>query len=706
MKKKASATLTAVLVTLLVATVVTYFSERSRIRDSARLKAQEQAEQATQTIDTRLQHVMSIHRELFQGLGRLGDSETSVSRSLCETLTNVPILFGVGAAYVPGRFSAERELYAPYCREHPKGMATAGDEIVRIVQIEDSYDYTAPKNDWYHLPLIQKKDVWQEPHHGKSSKAWIVNITSPFFAPEDSYDPIGVGFTSLSLDKLRDLLASLELGEKGYSFLVSSGGNFIVHPKESYLGRSVVDAAEAGQDEGLRRIAEAVASGRSGYFDHSDELTGERSWVFHHPIPTSGWTLAVVLFQEEMAADLAELHSLRPWIVAQSVALGIWLAWLLLGAGEARGTRSLAFLSLAASLILVAGSVALIALFLQAGQKSSQDVVTMTSQEGLEEFLSDYETRTEELGRASTIRLPTGLFVQSVNFSGSNDVDLTGYVWQRYSGEQLEELRPGFIFPEAIKHKAEQAFDREEGKDRVIGWYFETTLRQSFDYDRYPFDSKQIWVRIWHRDFDKNVVLVPDLGAYGLTNPSAKPGLEEEIVTGDWLIARSFFGYKRHSYSTNFGLASYVGQDGFPELYYNILAMRESWEALTVHFILLVVVAVMLFAMLSSITSEEKKKAWTGFSFLGLLGGASGLFFVMNFAHVRLRGEVPENLVFLEWFYLLMYVVILSTTVTGFRVASGSPSRFLAYRDCLIPKLAYWPLLAGYAFCVSLVFFS
>ena len=706
MKKKASATLTAVLFTLLVATAVTYFSERSRIQDSARLKAQEKAERATQIIDDRLGHLLSTHQNLVQSLGNPGDSETKVSRSLCEMLTDLPILYGVGAAYAPGRFSPERELYAPYCREYPKGAATAGDEIVEVVQIEDAYDYTAPQYDWYHLPLIQKKDVWQEPHHGKSSQAWIVNITSPFFAPDDPLEPIGVGFSSLSLDKLRALLASLELGQKGYSFLVSPSGNFIVHPKESYLGRSVADVAETGEDEGLRHFADAVELGQSGYYEHSDGLTGERSWVFHHLIPTSGWTLAVVLLQEEMAADLAELHSLRPWIVAQAVALGLWLAWLVLGAGEARGTRSLAVLSLTATAVFVCGSVALVAMHLQTIHKKSRDIVVMTSQEGLEEYLADYETRTRELGRGATVRLPAGLFVQSVSFSGSNDVNLTGYVWQRYAEDLLEELRPGFIFPEAIKHKAQQAFDRKEGGDRVIGWYFETTLRQSFDYSHYPFDSKQIWIRIWHRDFDKNVVLVPDLAAYSLTNPSARPGLEEELVTGDWQISRSFFGYKQHSYSTNFGLASYVGQDDSPELYFNILAKRESWEALTVHFILLVVVAVMLFAMLSSITSEEKKKAWVGFSFLGLLGGASGLFFVMNFAHVRLRGEVPENLVFLEWFYLLMYVVILSTAVTGFRVASGSRSRFLAYRDCLIPKLVYWPLLAGYAFGVSFIFFS
>ncbi|MEM1181089.1 MAG: cache domain-containing protein [Acidobacteriota bacterium] len=707
MKKRALVALTAVLWMLLIATVGSYFLEKGRIQDSARRQAQGKAEAAAQTIDGRLEQVFKVHRGLVDSFARRDFTEEALDRTLCDTLVKTQILFGVGTAFKPRRFSPDKELFAPYCRELPGQVDSEGKPAIELVQVEDSYDYTGPENDWYHLPLMQEKDIWQEPHHGRSSEAWIVNITSPLKSAADPHEDIGVGYSSLSLGKLRELMGSLELGQKGYSYLVSRKGTVIVHPKESFIGESLSEIAKASGDAGLKKVAASLGSKQAGYFDHYDALTGERSWVFHLPIATTGWTLAVNFFQEEMAADLAKLHALRPLLVLQTVALALWMAWLLWGARRRElDEPSYGRVSVAATVVLVVGAVTLVALHQSSSHGGTDEIVMMTSEEGMEEFLSDYETLTEKLGKSPSIRLPTGLFVQSMGFSGANDVALTGYVWQRYTESMLEELRPGFVFPEAIKHKVQEVFSRQEGDEKVFGWYFETTLRQRFDYSQYPFDAKQIWVRIWHRDFDKNVVLVPDLGAYQLTNPNSKPGLEEELVTKDWLVAQSFFGYKQHSYSTDFGLDSYTGQDAFPELYFNILAKRESWGALTVHFILLAVVAVMLFAMLSSITSEEKKKAWIGFSFLSLLGGASGLFFVMNVAHTRLRGEVPENLVFLEWFYLVMYLVIVTTAVTGFGVASGAGPRLLTYRDCLIPKLVYWPLLASYAFVVSFVFFG
>lgn len=706
MRRRTWIVLTCTLALGLIAVTASYFVQRYQIEEQATLQAQQESEKATSVINSRLGDVLTAHRDLIRGLNTGVSAEEDLENYLCQVLSEVPLLFGVGAAFAPREFSDERYLFAPYCREQQ--MLGLEEEVqdVKVLQIEDSYDYTSPEHDWYHLPMIRKGEVWQEPHHGTASGAWIVNITSPFFSRGEAQSPTGVGFSSISLTKLQALLASLELGQKGYSFLVSEQGQFIVHPRESYLGKSVVDMAERQGDAGLKRIAEAVDTGQPGFFVHDDDLTGESSWVFYRRVETTGWTLVVVLLQEEMAHDLARLYSLRTWIVVQAVVFTAWIAWMFLGIGHSNPRRARVLFSVAVTLVLVAGSVVLIFLELQTAHQKSQDIVTMTSREGLEEFLADYDARTTQLGRESAVKLPTGLFVQSVDFSSSNDVDLTGYVWQRYSDAQLEQMRPGFVFPEAIQHQAEEVFRRRQGDEEVIGWYFETTLRQSFDYSRYPFDSKQIWIRIWHRDFDKNIVLVPDLEAYSLTNPSAKPGLEEDIVAKDWLIARTFFGYKQHNYSTDFGLDSYVGQDGFPELYFNILALRESGGALVVHFVLLIVVAVMLYAMLASITLEETKNLWIGYNFLGLLGGVSGLFFVLNIAHIQLRTEVPENLVFLEWFYFLMYLVILVTTVIGFQAALGKAPKFFVKQDFMLPKLLYWPLMGSFAFCVSFIFFT
>lgn len=61
-------------------------------------------------------------------------------------------------------------------------------------------------------------------------------------------------------------------------------------------------------------------------------------------------------------------------------------------------------------------------------------------------------------------------------------------------------------------------YRKEQGNEIVFGWYVNTSLRQTFDYSHYPFDRQDIWLRLWHLNFDRNVILVPDLKAYDAVN--------------------------------------------------------------------------------------------------------------------------------------------------------------------------------------------
>ena len=91
--------------------------------------------------------------------------------------------------------------------------------------------------------------------------------------------------------------------------------------------------------------------------------------------------------------------------------------------------------------------------------------------------------------------------------------------------------------------------------DEVIGWNFRSVLRQQFNYAKYPFDREEVWIRMWSRDFDKNIILTPDLVSYHTTDPGSKPGLElQDFVLEDWDITETFFSYRDNTYETNFGI--------------------------------------------------------------------------------------------------------------------------------------------------------
>ncbi|WP_428261498.1 hypothetical protein [Haliangium sp.] len=319
------------------------------------------------------------------------------------------------------------------------------------------------------------------------------------------------------------------------------------------------------------------------------------------------------------------------------------------------------------------------------------------------------------------VYVPTGVFVQSLKFVNASDVNITGYLWQRYdrneNGDLLQRFDdfktvPGFVLPEqvdSVNTVIDEGYRREDGSELTIGWYFDVTLRQPFDYSLYPLDQHNVWIRLWHQEFDGNVVLVPDLSSYKDTAAGVAFGLDHELVPGGWKIEETFFFYRSENYDTDFGIDSYIGQTGFPELHFNVVVSRKFMNAFVINLVPLIVVITLLFSVMMIVTSDEKKMGTFGFSTSGALGTASALFFVVMLAHIQLREQFAgAGIVYLEWFYLVTYVAILLVSLDIYVFTAGKPEgrlRFVFYRDNLLAKLLYWPTILVTLTLVTLWFF-
>ena len=314
----------------------------------------------------------------------------------------------------------------------------------------------------------------------------------------------------------------------------------------------------------------------------------------------------------------------------------------------------------------------------------------------------------------SRLLIPTGLFVLSFDFVKANEANVTGYVWQRHRIDQLApdddksspgKTRAGVLFPEQVgstNTQLQEQYRREQlnaagERELVIGWYFDVTVRQTFNYAKYPLDRHDVWLRMWPKDFDKDVVLVPDLASYDKTGRRDQFGYDHDIVPGAWKIEDTFFSFKRKCYDTNFGIQRYQGQTNFPELHFNLTLARLFENAFVVALVPLLSVLVLLFAVLVMSTGDEAKASKLGFSASGAIGASSGLLFVVMLAHVSLRKEFSTTgLVYLEYFYLISYLAVLAVSVNIYLFSAGLRSRWLdrLHRDDnLIPKLAFWPLV-------------
>ena len=305
------------------------------------------------------------------------------------------------------------------------------------------------------------------------------------------------------------------------------------------------------------------------------------------------------------------------------------------------------------------------------------------------------------------IFIPTGVFIQSMEFSSSNNVVITGYVWQRYSNDVPADVSRGFVMPEGDQIEGTEVYRVKQGNEEVIGWYIQTTLRQTFDYARYPFDRQDIWLRLWHKDFARNVILVPDFSGYDRQwDMFSRMGLERDFVLERLALERTYFNYHFNSYTTNFGINNYVGQHGFPELYFNVGVRREVLDAFVAYLIPMIILVLMAFGVQFIVTQIPAKMSMYGISTIGLIAYFASLFFIGILAHLDIRRTLnAPGVVYLEYFYFALYTILLLQTINAIIFTVSDKFHFIEFEDNLYPKILFFPVTLGIMFVVTAITF-
>ena len=327
--------------------------------------------------------------------------------------------------------------------------------------------------------------------------------------------------------------------------------------------------------------------------------------------------------------------------------------------------------------------------------------------------LAPYLAEVDAAGRAQPYRVPTGVFLEAINFVDSHDVAVHGYVWQEYAADIPADIDRGFVLPEA----AEDTFGATEvyrdatadGGER-IGWSFHAVLRQQFDYRRYPFDHQEVWVRLWQADLRDQTVLVPDFSAYPSTDARELPGAGPDFVYQGWQPEFTAFNYAPQTYSSTFGLARPIALPNYPELNFILGIRRESFGPFFDHAFPQVVVALLLYATLFLTSPDEALRGRFGYSIFQMLTFCAALLFVAILSHNQLRDAITsDQLVYLETFPFLVYLALLLVALNGLLVELPHPARdgdssdSSDSGDSAIPRLIFWPLLLGILFIISLI---
>lgn len=669
---------------LLLTTIRNDYDSRKQLTYTTALKA---GHSAQSQIDDVLTHIMSMADELAAEVSAqpadLEEKENRLKAMLRNRLDMDPNILAVGIAFQPFAFDPKLRLYS-VAYEVQKGGVTQ-------IDVDALQDYTkgGSETDWYNIPIRRRTGVWLEPGLSPRGTMTRALYALPFFRDDAGQNPQGVLYFVYSSESLERLLNRLNLGNDGYSFILSSEGQFVFHPNQEWVdsGRTFVDILKSLKDTTGVALAKQAIEGVEVQGRAIDPLTQLDADVMYHPIASANWSLGIV-FNEQVLTSSPEM--LRCYITAGLlfVVAVTFLSLPLFRITQGNMARLWGWVLLVS--LMCPLCMAYIVLVVRAVPVEAYEQITNKS--SLRRFITNHNMQSLRQREKLPVYVPTGVYVQSATFTAANEVQLTGYIWQKYHPGIHDGLDRGFVFPESEKATIDEpTIIREPGLERYV-WRFSVLVNQKFDYSRYPFSRENVWIQLWHKNFMEDVVLVPDLDSYLNTSPQSLCGLKKDLELPGWNINRSYFNYHMESYHTNFGAPDYSGLTNFPELYFNTIVTKQIIGPAIAHFLPISITYALLFTMLILTTRDSELKDLLGFNTMNVISACAAFFLVLIFLHLGLRDNLIEGgIVYVEYFYCITYAMILYVVVNSI-LFSCTELRLIHYRNNLIPKLLFWPI--------------
>lgn len=681
-------TMLAVLATLYLAT--NYFDERNQLADAAFAAAQAQAGAAATDMDGAFRELMTIADGIADELSTGELAYADVNDRLQETVRRRPDIDGLAVTFEPFVFNPDVRLYQTYIFQTEDGSF---DTLTGA-----TYDYTRTDGDtstaWY-VDTINNGAQWHEPFLATGAGKILVEYGVPFYRLDDDTTPAGIVTIDYTLTDVTALIQDLELGAVGYGFVMTDQGTFLAHPvQELVVSSTIFDAI--GDNDVLAETARDALTGERVSVETEDPISGVDTWYFFEPIEGTGWTVGIVLNRRQFQPN-AEQTVRDQMTIALSLSATVFL--LLSTVFHADRLHFTNFWAVSATFSLLCVGLIVLAWVLT-NRVEAQLGVSITSQSELDRYIEAIERPPGAFN--GPLEIPTGILIQAMDFPDPTSVTVNGYIWQVYPLDV--DVQRGFSLPDQIGVEATLEEIRRETIDdelEIIVWYIGVDLRQRYDTIRFPFDQRNIEIRMMPADLQADVVLTPALEAYDFINPELLPGVDALADINNWWLMRSEFSYVPQQNLTNFGLPSLARDTLAYELRFNIYAQRNYLGPFIAYLLPGFIALIMTFAYLLSGRGPGDDEG-----IISALNYAAAVFFVVAVIHTALRAQIAAvGITYMEYVYILLYLAIIGVAGNSFVRARFPEWGVVSYENNLIPKVLYWPLLAGAMLITTMVIF-
>ncbi len=149
---------------------------------------------------------------------------------------------------------------------------------------------------------------WTNPYKCDQTGNLLVSFFCPVTLPAAGDGTVYAGqvLCELSLLELNSRINEIEIGKKGYAFIVNNNGDYISHPiKEFILERNMYRLPEGIIDTAKVNVSEIINGKSSGSFIAYPEIFDlKKSWVYYTPINQDYWMLFFVMAYNDLFREL------------------------------------------------------------------------------------------------------------------------------------------------------------------------------------------------------------------------------------------------------------------------------------------------------------------------------------------------------------------------------------------------------------------
>lgn len=250
-----------------------------------------------------------------------------------------PLIYGSCAAFLPGEAAAwfpnnppGPGLYAPYVYRGPAGIT--------LMQVEDAYDYTAPRWAWFGEPVRTGKPFWTEPFfdYGAGNVAMVTHAV-PL---RRGGRVVGVVTVDVRLEALRQTMMATR--PRGTEFWVTSReGALVMAPVAGWImTETAATLAERWNEPEIAELGRRMMAGENGSARIRLMIDREKALLaYFAPVPSLGWSLAGLVDESEVMAPV--YRALRERAVVGLILMGsVLVVVVVMGSWIVRPTRRLA----------------------------------------------------------------------------------------------------------------------------------------------------------------------------------------------------------------------------------------------------------------------------------------------------------------------------------------------------------------------------